>query len=408
MRRSVLFAALFWALISCQKPLFDTLPAWYSGTRRAKVQAQEVHDTSETVPPFGKAVYVTAIRFPDWAQWREGDFRGAQAVLFRDSVEIACAPAGSRPDADRLRQWDGHLWTDIADEGHTVIYKDGQAALTIPEEELFRGFLIENGNVHTLGQRPGGRGLCYRVNGEEVFSTPSGSALGSPSDREWPGGALMQDSTGVYYTYGIPLYSGSKVTMEYHTMKGPEEIKEVRETGTGAIYDIRVWNGTVFRSERRNASSQSLCMVMEDMYLAIDVWEGEQIHECKLVPSGGTIAIKGFSESESYNRMYWLRFRDGNFITDSTNGTVDLWVDGPYAAVVTLEDGFVSKILKDNRFHPVETGKYTLTSSRCACLKDGFFAVALSNATGSSHLLSLDGRWVAMEFNGFFTSITII
>ena len=403
-----MFVALSGALISCQQPLFDAPPRWYGGTRRAREKVQDAADSSALNPSSGKVVYVTAIRFPDWANWRDGDFRGAEAVLFRDSVEIACAPAGNRPDADRVRQWDGHLWSDIADEGHTIIYKDGKEAFTIPDEELFRGFLIENGNVHTLGQRPGGRGLCYRVNGEALFSTSAGSALGSPSDREWPGGALMQDSTGVYYTYGIPFFSGSKVTMEYHTMKGADEIKEVRETGTGAIYDIRVWNGTVFRSERRNASSQSLCMVMEDMYLAIDIWEDEDIHECKLVPAKGTIAIKGYSESEGYNRMYWIRFRDGNYITDKTYGAQDLYLDGYVTAVVTLDGGLVSKILKDYTFHPVEPGKYKLTSSRCACLKDNFFAVALSHSTGSRHILSLDGRKVEMDFNGFFTSITII
>lgn len=403
-----MFAALAGALISCKKPLFDTPPRWYGSSRRAPIEQEEPAADSSATPLARKGVYVTAIRFPEWAQWREGDFRGAEAVLFRDSVEIACAPAGPRPDADRVRQWDGHLWTDIADEGKTTIYKDGKEHLSFPEEELFRGFLVDGGNVHTLGQRPGGGGICYRVNGEAVFSSASGSALGSPEDHEWPGGALTQDSTGVYFTFGIPLHYGDKTTMEYHVMSGADEIKEVRQTASGAIYDIRVWNGTVFRSERRNASSQSLCMVMNDMFMAMDVWEDEQIHECKLIPVGGDIAIKGYSEMEYGNTMRWIRLRDGALFLDSTHGAQDLYLDNGITAIVTVEQGLVSKILKDYCYHPVEPMKYSLTSSRCACFKDNFFAVALSNATGNTHMLSLDGQQVYMDFNGFFTSITII
>ena len=404
-----MFAALAGALISCKKPLFDTPPRWYGNSRRAQASQEEPAADSSATPLARKGVYVTAIRFPEWAQWRDGDFRGAEAVLFRDSVEIACSPAGPRPDADRVREWDGHLWTDFADEGKTTIYKDGKEHLCFPDEELFRGFLIDGDKVHTLGQRPGGGGICYRVNGEAVFSSAAGSALGSPEDREWPGGALMQDSTGVYFTFGIPLHNGNKVSMEYHVMRGADEIKEVRQTASGAIYDIRVWNGTVFRSERRNTSSQSLCMVMDDMFLAIDVWEYEQIHECKLIPVNGDIAIKGYSIDEYGNVMHWIRSRDGYVFVDSTIGTYDLYLDNGINAIITVnQEGLVSKILKDYSFHPVEPMKYKLTSSRCACFKDNFFAVALSNATGNTHMLSLDGQQVYMDFNGFFTSITII
>jgi len=406
MRRFLVAAALALTALSCQKPLFDTPPRWLRERPRNNVKLPEPDSSAMDLPP-RPGVYVTAIRFPEWADWRSGDFREAEALLLRDSVIIATAPAGPRPDPDRIRQWDGHLWTDIADAGTTTIYKDGKEFLSFEGEELFRGFLIENGNIHTLGQRPGGGGLCYRINGEEVFSSSAGSVLGSPSDREWEGGALTRDTTGVYFTYSIPVKKSGSLSYEYHVMKGADEIMCVSPSaGGGAIYDIRVRDGTVFRSERRNSGSQSLCLVMNDMFLSIDVGPEEDIHTCKLVRYKGEMAIKGYSDVDK--PFHWIRFRNGNSITDSTPFIYDLYYDGYMTAVVTVQGGLVSMILKDHRFHTVEPMKYRMTSSRCADLKEGFFAVALSRAEGSNHMLSLNGEQVFIPFNGYFTSLKII
>ena len=99
MRRFVFTLALAATLISCKKPLMDTLPRWYSrGPRSYMANAGEREDTSATGKPVKGGIYFTALRFPDWAKWREGDFRGAEAVLFLDSTEVAKASAGPRPD----------------------------------------------------------------------------------------------------------------------------------------------------------------------------------------------------------------------------------------------------------------------------------------------------------------------
>ncbi len=248
MRRLILYAALLLALFSCSKPsLFERPPRWYIDRAHSPETTDVQVDSSAMNLPPRKGVYVTAIRFPEWARWREGDYRGAEAVLFRDSVEISSAPLGSRPDAERLRLWNGHLWTDIADEGVTRIYRDSVEHTVLPQEQLLRGFLIENDSLYTLGQRPGGGGLIFSVNGEERFSTPTGTALGSPWDREWEGGALMSDSTGVYYVYGIPFHKGDQITTEYHVMRGANDIKTIPPNSNGAIYDIRVRDGTIWR-----------------------------------------------------------------------------------------------------------------------------------------------------------------
>jgi hypothetical protein len=47
------------------------------------------------------------------------------------------------------------------------------------------GFLIKDGKTHTLGQRPGNGGICYRIDGGEVFSAPAGRIVGSASSPHW-------------------------------------------------------------------------------------------------------------------------------------------------------------------------------------------------------------------------------
>lgn len=404
-----MFLAAFAAVLSCKKPLFDSTPRWYGrgGPRSVMVAPVEPVDSSALDLPPKKGVYITALCFPSWAKWQEGDFRDARAVLFRDNVEIASAPAGPRPDADRIHLLKGHLWNDIADEGVTRIYRDGTEVLTLPDEELLRGFLAEGADVYTLGQRPGGAGICYRVNGEEVFSTKAGSILGGADDRDWEGGAFCRDSTGIYYVYGIPIHQGEKAVPEYHIMKGAEEIGTASASKDGAIYDIRVFDGVVYRTERRNSSPQSFCIVMDKMYLAQDIGlKEESLHLCKLFSLSDEVAVKGFSDGESGD-FFWIRDRSGLRWATSAYRIREVYLDGGISAFVVSDGGLVSRILKDFTTIPVMPMKYRLTNTRCADFRDGFFAAALSNPDGQEHLVIMDSDTLHLRFNGYFTSLNI-
>ena len=156
------------------------------GVRDSVKRTEEVHR---------KKLYITALS-------------GSEAVLYADGKVIARAPADPDPERHRARQ--GHLWTDRIDGKETVIFRDGEELFRFPGEELLRGFLIKDGKVHTLGQRPGNGGICYRIDGREVFSAPAGRIVGSASSPHWDAGAFSADSSGIYYAYGIPfVHSGN-------------------------------------------------------------------------------------------------------------------------------------------------------------------------------------------------------
>ena len=402
MRRIVFTLALAATLISCKKPLMDTLPRWYSrGPRSYMAHAGEMEDTSAIGKPVKGGIYFTALRFPDWAKWREGDFRGAEAVLFLDSTEVAKASAGPRPDPARIRILEGRMWTDVAEGGTTEVFCNGEHRLTIPAEELIKGLFTENGRIHTLGQRPGGKGLCYRIDGEEVFSTGAGTVMGT----------FMRDTSGVYFVYGIPIRNGDSATTEYHIIKGAEDIKAVTPNKGGVIYDIRVRDGTVYRSERRGESPSSLCLVAGEAFHSMGVGETEDIHLCRLMELGEEMMIKGYSVAGNIT-THWIRSRDGirHQVTSRRGGIPDIYSDGvSIAHLVTGIADKVTMIHAENTDFSIEEEGLCLVSSGSACAdyKDGVFAAALSDTSFRTHRIFAGGRLIPLEFNGYFTSLTI-
>lgn len=386
------------AILSCKKPLMDTMPRWYSRGPRSYMSEPAGEDSSAWNIPGGKGVYIAAIRFPEWAKWREGDFRGAEAILIRDTVVVAKVQAGPRPEPGRIRILDGHLWTSIADGGTTELFCDGAHRLTIPEEELLKGLLLDSGSIHTLGQRPGGSGISYRIDGKEVFSSGTGTVTGE----------MTRDTSGTYFVYGIPIRKGDSATMEYHIMNGADEIRCVSPTENGTIYDIKVRDGTVYRSEKRGASASSLCLVVGDTYHSVNAGADESVHLCKLTETGGEMTIKGYSV-QGNRKWHWIRSREGVMCRVDTPGVQDFYVDGSAVAfVVNGKDGFVGSIHAGGAQYWIEEKRYRLSSSACADFRGGVFAAALSDTSGREHRLFLDGQLVPMEFNGYFTELKII
>ena len=402
MRRIVISLAVAAAFLSCAKiPLIDIVPRSFGrGPRTYGGGQRAAADSSAWNVPAGKGIYIAALRFPEWASWKDGDFRGAEAVLFRDSVEVAACPMGALPDPDRIRIIDGHLWTDVASNGETAVYCDGRHRLTIPEEELLKGFLIENDTIRTLGQRSGG-GLCYRVNGEEVFSSGAGTVFGQMETG--PGGT--------HFAYGITIRKGDAVTTEYHIMNGADEIAVVTPNGGGAIYDIRVRDGTVYRSERRAEPPSSLCLVIGDSVHSLGIAAGEEIHQCKLIDIEGEMMVKGYSLFGTLIR-HWIRSTEGiRHQVISSRGVPDIYADGDRLAYfITGSDGRISMAdIGGDLISAREDSLYLkIRSSACADFRGGTFAAALSDTSGRKHRLFLDGRLIPIDFNGYFTSLKII
>lgn len=400
--RWVLFSL---AVLSCQPPLFDALPR--SGnpyvTDTGRSPAGKPPDDPEPPAP-QVSLYTTVVCYPDSVDWRAGEGEETMLFLLKDGNELLRIPMGGRPEAHRHRIIKGQLWTDRCENGQMVVSCNGEERFRFPGEEVFNGFWVAGDHVYTLGQRAGGGGICFRINGTERFSSASGVLLNGPDEHEWDGGAFSVDTSGVYYAYGIPLREEERVSWEYRVMKEDRVEKTLPASADCQVYDIRVWNGMVYRFEDR---SGTLCLVKGENYLTLSLLPGEVPHYCKLVPAGGRMLLKGYSYRPGFT--YW--YRDQNNLVRAVSGghpVSDLVMDGDdYGYLLENDAGRILGVFLGQDAVLLSKGRHVLTSSRCVQLRKHTFGVALTAAEGTRHMLIRDHDTTVLRFNGYFTSLQI-
>ncbi len=413
MRRSSLACWVLLAAVafSCQKPFYSGTPRWMRMQDRYQyfTEAPEADPQGQEETPAPPAVYVSALCFPDGTPWREGDLSGAHIVLWKDGEQVLEVPAGHYPEPDRHRVREGHLWWDDSDGANTFVYRDDELLLCYPGDEILRGLLYRDGVVYTLGQRSGGSGFSFRMNGREVFSHSSAKVLGSFDGREWEGGALMWDGEAPCYSYALPILGEKAGRWEYHVMQGEQLLRRIPAGETETVFDIRVWNGSVYRSEQRNAGGSSLVFVKDDQVLSLGIGEQETVHLCRLVPWEGEMLVAGFStRSNRSGYSYWFRGEKGVVRQlESAFPLAGLYPDNPGQAAISLEEGRVKTVWNGKRLVDIPPGEYILYTPACSVLQDGVLYAALSQASGNSHLLLQGDQLQPFSFNGCFTGIWI-
>ena len=403
--RPLLFLLLL--LAGCQKPPADAVPRFMREqdrfSRYARPAGADSLDGDASLPA-PSAVWQTALSFPDSVAWRDGDLRDAMLLLFKNGRLQARIPAGDRPDAGRHRFAGGHLWSDSTDGFRTTLSCDGEERFSYDGEERLQGFLVVNGEVHTLGQRPDGNGFSYRINGAEVFSSPSGTVLGWSADPDREGGALFRDSSRVYYTYGIPVRTGNDLVWEYQVMQGSQVYKSLPAMPPGQLLDVRVHGGQVYRLEQRLSG---LCLVNGESVKAINGLNASTLRSCKLLPDGERILVKG-SSVNARGRSCWYRDGDVVLAEFSSSRLLAFYYDGTISASLEEDgNGFVAGCRADTLSLQFPQGTYQLSAQRCAQLKEGIFSVALSAASGKEQLVILEEGPVKLYFNGYFTGTYI-
>ena len=396
LRKTFLLLLLAVSAAACEKPLFPT--SFRPRTGRPPRKAP----TPEALPE-GLSVWATAISFHDTTDWRAGSVGGAGLLLFKNGVRVDSLSARDilKPEQHRFR--DGHLWTNTTDGFRTFLQRDGEPYLSFEGEEGLVGFLLQNGRVHTLGQKPGG-GFTYRLDGEVVYTSDKGLILGSGADEDWPGGAFCQDGGSVYYTYGIAQQSADAPVWEYRLMRGNDIWKVITPPTGGKLFDVRMSGGNCYRLELRYDRH---CLITGEEVRVLSA-RGNQ-DELKLVPSVGGIAAIGNSLLGPA-RMGWLEQADGNYYQHLHlgGGRLRLWLwDGALTKLLMDPQDCLSGLQGGSWSEDFPAGGYRLQHPRCAAFQGGILALALTSTGGSEHLLWVGGQETPVSFNGYFTGIYI-
>jgi hypothetical protein len=424
MRKLIVSFLLLAAGVSCRKPLFDAMPRWmHEQDRFAREERQEEAGAPEPVSgpdTPGERLpdeYLTAFQFPEGVPWRDSVVTGAELVLYKNGEEQLRLPVDGTPEPDRHRVVEGNLWTDAFENGQMVVACNGREQFSYPGEELYRGFLVLDGRVHTLGQRPGQGGFSYRIDGKEVYASSVGTVLCVPPDPDWPGGAFSLDGNAVYFTYALPVKQAESLGWEYHVMRGDELVQTLRAGEVDLLYDVRVFEGDVYRCERLSASAGSVRLLRGDTAEPLGFLDAETPHACRLVPDDKRLIVKGYSiVSGRQPYRYWYRAGSHNLYADSgALPPLALYrdADGTVAAVLLhpVDEQRVNAITLDKRKLELPPGPYRMTSSRCADFRAGRFSAALTAAGGNTHQVlhaTIDSVWVdTYTFNGCFTSLQI-
>ena len=408
MKKLLALGLLLGAVISCRDPLFDSLPRYMrehgrtlpssGGGAAPKDTAQNPSPQEPPAPP-DPSVYVTAFHYIDTENWETDSLSAAELLFFKDQELRRRLPVETPPDPERHRIWDGQLWTDATDGFVTRVSRDGEEVFCYDGQEQLRGFLIKNGEVHTLGQRPGRDGLCYRINGREVFSSATGTVLGSPSDPEWESGALTPDGDWVYYTY--------KADGNYYVMQDSKYHKVVFERDADAFYDFRVKEGEVLQAYRKGSVYY---LKTGNQEKALNV-SGSMVVSCKLVPVGNKMVLRGVSRVSDEKFLYWYFDSDSAGIRNPVSGKsarcgMVLQEDG-WLFADTQPDGTVCDLLLSGEKLDMPEGTYYLATPQCLFYKDGHYAAAFSGRNGSKPTVVYDGKALAYSFNGYFTSVKL-
>ena len=395
------------AVISCRKALLDTPPRSLPPTVRPG--QRDTLDAPGDSPPGVPDIYATAVCFPDSVDFRGGAWtEGGHILLLKNGVEVLRVPFSGKADADRHRLWGPDLWTDSSDGSEVTVCCNGKERFRIAADEILRGFALSGGRVYTLGQRQGREGLSLRADGEELFSAPTGTVLGSPDDADWESGALCPDGENIYFCYGIPIWEEGRVRWEYRVMERDRLVKTIRPGEVEGLYDLRVRDGMVYRSERKGGS---LCLVKGDSYHALRTNPKEELHLCKLAPLDGQLVVKGssFLSGSNSDHSAWMMAPGMTPLTirGPTRFAEILAGEGHTAALMENNQGYARMVQYDgNGLYPGHM-RYRLVSRRCIKLHKGVLGVALSDQRGTRHLLMRNLDTLSVRFNGYFTSILI-
>lgn len=353
--------------------------------------------------PPGKALYVTAVEYPEGYAWASDTLfgtSGASIDLFRDGKLVLSVPTGHgccvSPDPDMHHFLNGHLYTEYSDLSRTYIGRDGERLFSYEGCEMVKGLIEAGGDLYTLGLDRSGAGISLRRNGELEFRragcVPCGDLYVQSYD---PSGALYMDEGKLCFGFMDPVSGEWFLYCEGSVEKLPvvaAKVYDVRRVGgsncvlsrSGTILNLSA--GT--RNTRVNLGNE----IPQDDFRIVNR-KGRALFY-------GTVTVRYGADAEV---RVWSE--DGLMaVFEGRGGWIFDWDDFSYC----VAQNRLGRIVAYNPEYGEEsfTDPFYMPSYRCVSLTDNGIAMALtpsgSNATPYIHSFKSD---TPVGINGFLTGI---
>lgn len=347
--------------------------------------------------------YMTAADYAKGYDWRADEARETvkcSLVVYVDGIPAMKVPVGETheicSDPDMHRVIDGHLYTDYASSGQTVIKKNGVFLFSYPGEERLCNMLSRGEDIYTLGESRTGTGFSFRKNGESIVSRENGSLIGS----------LKSSGDSLNFTFCEEIRNAGGSIMRYYSVYGSKVSQIALRDDIVCVWDAMQSQDEVIYLASLTGISQPV-IVAGDNLTALNMPKEADMISCSMFHAGEKSGVEGLyktSDGARYSAI-WLNGKCVETFKGLTISALCTDEGGVFCVLNPPSTSSSGVIYRAGEMYEIPQG-YACIGSQSLAVVGGIMYVGLSSQIGENPLLWKDGQMVSLNVNGYISSVT--
>lgn len=381
------------------------------GGRRADITRKPASNGSSGGLPKNASIYITGIEYPEGYDWRVDSNYGSvpfNLVVFSGTKRVLTLPSslGISPDPDMHRLSGGHLYTDYASGGETVVGKDGKELFRYTGSETLKGFMALSDGIYTLGQSRTGSGLSFRKDGVDLYSDHAGYVIGDTYTSR--NGALYEDSGALCFCY----YTVSSTGRTYYCVRDGQAEEVIAPEKIAKFYDLRVSDEKpVFLGDVVVSKKNYPAIFRDGDYFRLKPVGKFEARNYRFISSEGKYYVRGekYSKNVLQGTSVWDSACAMLSTSDKETTALGIEVRGgrPYY-VATTQNGYVRKFVAPTGTEGVSDSLMVMSGGCVALSGSSMYAAVTSCSDLTSPFLWIDGQRTSVLLNGYLSSIQVV
>lgn len=355
-------------------------------------------------PPGSEHCFVTVLEYPEAHDWRadpEPEEGRCSLAVYADCVPVKKIPAGKGTeiplDPERHRLISGHVYTDFAAGGTTVIRKDGKELLRWEGEELVTDMICTDDTVHTVSVPVEGGGFCYRVNGRPVIRRDAGRCFGHMR--------FFRDT--VAFGFCQPSRSSSALADDFYVCANGKVSKVDLPASVVKVWDMMVHEGETCIIVTEEGVRKGPMMLQGSREWQVNYMLFTEIASCRFTETDAlcvdVVCIhpdKRVTGLLCKAEMSWSLCEVGRTLSAyQVNDT------GYYYVSNSTSAGHDGKIFRNHMMYGIP-GNYAVMGINPVAVKDGDMYIGFSSRSGDSPAVWKNGSLTSLKINGYITHLS--